>query len=708
MSTPADDAVQAAADDARAHVEEFVSVVFEPDDLVEVRTFSPGGAAAQSWQKASALTSDDVLRTLARQNLSGVGIYVGANPRSCNGGKAEHVARFRCLFVDFDGVAPEQAAARIAAAGLPAPSLLLSSGHGTHAYWRLAAPITDAEVWKSREEALIELLDTDPRVRDTPRVMRLPGFLNTKEEPCPRAVVDEAHPNRRYDSSRFPVRKPPPPPAPPSERASGIGYVQTAVRGEAAKVASAAEGNRNDVLNKAAFSLGTLVGGGALSREAVEAALLPAGLQCGLGEREVRRTIASGLESGIESPRQVPEIRPAPGSLPGNVVPVPEFKPMSAVELIDVFPHLRPEVLEGILRKGEVMNVIAAPKVGKSWLVLGLAVCFVGGVPWLGKKLTQGRVLIIDAELHEETLANRLKKTGAALRVDDDGLKQLDVWPVRGKRLTIDGIAAALAETPSDTYRVIIIDAMYRFLPVDGEENANEAMTRVYNALDAMARQTGAVIVVVHHATKGSQADKAVTDVGAGAGAQSRAADVHLILRPHEEPDCVVVDAVVRSFAPMEPFVIRCLKPGWALEPDLDPKKLKKPDKRRKPKEDKPTPPPGPVWTPETFAHEFVGEKLSIKEDVIAAARAKGLSKTHADSLLKQAVERNHVRRVRTGHSEPHRFTTKPDIQEPLPTPTPSPSGTPPAPGADAPGGVGGTRARPPSPPARRKRKGRS
>ncbi len=44
-----------------------------------------------------------------------------------------------------------------------------------------------------------------------------------------------------------------------------------------------------------------------------------------------------------------------------------------------------------------------------------------------------------------------------------------------------------------------------------------------------------------------SQAGKAITDVGAGAGSQSRATDTHLILRPHEEKNCAVLDAAVRS-----------------------------------------------------------------------------------------------------------------------------------------------------------------
>ena len=37
--------------------------------------------------------------------------------------------------------------------------------------------------------------------------------------------------------------------------------------------------------------------------------------------------------------------------------------------------------------------------------------------------------------------------------------------------------------------------------------------------------------------------------MGAGAGAQSRATDTHMVLRDHSEPGCVVVEAVTRSWA---------------------------------------------------------------------------------------------------------------------------------------------------------------
>ncbi len=59
--------------------------------------------------------------------------------------------------------------------------------------------------------------------------------------------------------------------------------------------------------------------------------------------------------------------------------------------------------------------------------------------------------------------------------------------------------------------------------------------TELYNRVDQYAASTGAAWMLVHHATKGAQNEKRVTDVGSGSGSQSRAADTHIVLRDHQE-----------------------------------------------------------------------------------------------------------------------------------------------------------------------------
>lgn len=91
--------------------------------------------------------------------------------------------------------------------------------------------------------------------------------------------------------------------------ANGDRYAQAALDGELNALRVAPEGSRNETLNKAAFSLGTLVGGRHLDRQDVEQALRTAAASVGLAPDETEATIRSGLEAGIRQPRDIPEHR---------------------------------------------------------------------------------------------------------------------------------------------------------------------------------------------------------------------------------------------------------------------------------------------------------------------------------------------------------------------------------------------------------------
>lgn len=106
-----------------------------------------------------------------------------------------------------------------------------------------------------------------------------------------------------------PPDKPTPPARPPitlGSAAPDTRYAASALEQEAQRVIDAAPGSRNHALNRAAFSLGQLVAGGALAADDVQDALAHAGRQAGLDDREIPLTIASGLAAGAEQPRGIP------------------------------------------------------------------------------------------------------------------------------------------------------------------------------------------------------------------------------------------------------------------------------------------------------------------------------------------------------------------------------------------------------------------
>jgi len=85
-------------------------------------------------------------------------------------------------------------------------------------------------------------------------------------------------------------------------------WAQKALVDECNRVLNAPSGSGNDVLNQAAFNLGQIVGGGALSEDEAVSNLLDAATSGGRRPREeAAKTIHSGIKSGKASPRTPPE-----------------------------------------------------------------------------------------------------------------------------------------------------------------------------------------------------------------------------------------------------------------------------------------------------------------------------------------------------------------------------------------------------------------
>jgi len=175
----------------------------------------------------------------------------------------------------------------------------------------------------------------------------------------------------------FGVTKPEPAVAPaprPALTVVGSGYAAAALERECGAVAQAGEGTRNDTLNKAAFSLGQLVAGGALERGEVEAGLLAAARSAGLTEKESRATIASGLKAGAEHPRGVPEPRQRPQEAHTLVNPrtgevLPDLPQMPSAADVEAFWAARPALTT-------IRDMARARRTGP-WAVLGCALAHV-------------------------------------------------------------------------------------------------------------------------------------------------------------------------------------------------------------------------------------------------------------------------------------------------------------------------------------------
>lgn len=247
---------------------------------------------------------------------------------------------------------------------------------------------------------------------------------------------------------------------------------------------------------------------------------------------------------------------------------------ISLKRLWALYPEMAQPIIDGLLRRSEIMNIISAPKMRKSYMGLNLAMSIVSGGNFFGRfKCTRGKVLVIDNELQPPVTGSRTKIVSEAMNIPLYYSGNLiDYICCRGDLVDVMGLRKYIEDLRPKYYSLIILDALYKFYPAGFDENSNSDMSRLYAILEMYADAAQAAIVVIHHSSKFSQTGKQVVDVGAGAGSLARACDAHLVVRPMPDDDNIVrIDAVTRSFPPIQPFCATFKYPVWELNPNADP-----------------------------------------------------------------------------------------------------------------------------------------
>ncbi len=319
------------------------------------------------------------------------------------------------------------------------------------------------------------------------------------------------------------------------------------------------------------------------------------------------------------------------------------FAPKTLTQRFAEFKGLNPPIIHGLLREGETMNIIASPKVGKSWLASSLSISVASGLDWMGFRVEQGNVLHIDNELHDNTSTYRhgvvSDAMGVAKRLYSDNVTSISL---RGKLANLNDLGLLFGAYPPGAFKLVIIDAFYRTLPSGTDENDNGAIAGLYNLIDRYASYLGCAFVLIHHASKGNQSGKSVTDVGAGAGSQSRAVDTHVILRPHEEDDITVMEAAVRSWPPLEPLALSWNWPLFETTDEVDTSALlgisKPKEKAREP-------------TLNEFVDSCIGvnDPCSNRSIIYEARQQYRLSERKANDMLDLARDRGLTMKIRVG-----------------------------------------------------------
>jgi hypothetical protein len=198
----------------------------------------------------------------------------------------------------------------------------------------------------------------------------------------------------------------------------------------------------------------------------------------------------------------------------------------TAAELMTMeFPEPKWAV-PGIIPEGATL-LVGAPKTGKSWLALGLAVAVATGGKALGAiEVEPGPVLYLALEDTPRRLQDRLSKVlakGAA----PPNLRFAVTWPplTAGGEVLLDEWL-----TLNPAARLVIIDVLAKVRPpLAGALSAYEADYRAIGAIKAVADRHQVAAVVVHHDRK-TRTDDFLADVS-GTNGLAGAADAVAVLR---------------------------------------------------------------------------------------------------------------------------------------------------------------------------------
>lgn len=136
-------------------------------------------------------TAPAYMRWLAHQNAGGMNVYVAANPLRLGSRKRskECIAEIRHLYLDIDFDGEARIAALRASGVVPQPTAIISTSPGKYqVLWRVNG--FDFALQESTLKHLAIAFGGDPACTDCNRVIRVPGFQNTKYMPARPVTVE--------------------------------------------------------------------------------------------------------------------------------------------------------------------------------------------------------------------------------------------------------------------------------------------------------------------------------------------------------------------------------------------------------------------------------------------------------------------------------------------------------------------------------------
>jgi AAA domain len=221
-------------------------------------------------------------------------------------------------------------------------------------------------------------------------------------------------------------------------------------------------------------------------------------------------------------------------SVPEEFRKAPKPETVTAADLMSAeLPPVR-WCVRGVLPEG-VTLLAGKPKLGKSWLALGLCVAVAAGGVALGtRQVEQGGVLFLALEDNRRRLQKRLGKMlcGPA----PTGLEMATTWPKLDEG-GVEALRAWLVEHPEA--RLVAVDTLAKICPRTRGQNIYQEDYAALEELLPLAAEHEVAIVVVHHTRKMTAADP-LDEISGSTGLTGGVDGVLVLKRDRGKADAVL------------------------------------------------------------------------------------------------------------------------------------------------------------------------
>ncbi len=428
--------------------------------------------------------------------------------------KKQYAAPMMALYVDGDGAEVPD--------GLPQPTLTIqSSPDREQFYWKLKFPIPP-ERGEELNKRLAYALGADKSGWDLTQLLRPSGTQNHKYEGTPtveiKEIVDEGYDpdyldrvlpplekeqgSKGGETSQSETKTPVDNTQEPPVRLDKYGI--KVWNGENPKLKEDGSVDRSASL----LNIGRVLEDGGASRDTIAKALRERDESLGWNKYTYRKDSESQYERIIDVLERGDEGTSGTSGYDEKLT----FSSIGERVLLGkvIRQGIKPpeELIEGILLKGKIHHVFAAPGCGKSWLALWLAM----------KLINEGKtVLYLDAENGISIIAERLQALGA----DPERLEEcLQYYPSPNLSMAKEETEAYVRLLEEVNPDLVVFDSWVNFLSgASLDENVSSDIARWAVAFLRPARNRGMTVLLLDHVPKDGSTAR-------GSGRKKEEADV--------------------------------------------------------------------------------------------------------------------------------------------------------------------------------------